>query len=40
MIDAESAKAFINAWLAKPWDAREFARTVQNVLEQQRREEV
>jgi PAS domain S-box-containing protein len=41
MIDAESAKAFgINAWLAKPWEAREFARTVQNVLEQQRREEV
>jgi CheY-like chemotaxis protein len=41
MIDAERAKALgINAWLAKPWEAREFARTIQKVLEQQRREEV
>jgi two-component system, cell cycle sensor histidine kinase and response regulator CckA len=40
IIDAERAKALeINAWLAKPWEAREFARTIQEVLEQQRREE-
>ena len=39
-VDPERARALgIDAWLAKPWQAHELARTIQWVLEERRREQ-